>query len=73
MPGTRTSLAGISRVKLDPQGLDTAAEESRIEGRRRLRKKSDRFDQSCQVLKHNSYLHAGELCSGTNVWAEPER
>lgn len=72
MPGIRASSAGISWVKLDPQALDTATEESRIEGRRRLGKKSDRLDQLCEMLEHNSHLHAGELCSGTNVRAEAE-
>src|SRR5271167_1088235 len=73
MPGIKTSLAGISWVKLDPQALDSATEESRIEGWGRVGKKSDRLDQPCEMFEHNSHLHAGELCSGTNVRAEAER
>ena len=60
-------------MKFDPQALDTATEESRVEGGRRLGKKSDRLDQPCEMLEHYSHLHAGELCSGTNVRSEAER
>ena len=59
-------------MELNPQTLDTAREEGRIEGRRRVREESDRLDHPSEVLENNAHLHAGERCPRTDVRADAE-
>ena len=59
-------------MEFNPQTLDTAREEGRIEGRRRVREESDRLDHPSEVLENNADLHAGERCPWTDVRTDPE-